>query len=197
MQTTDNYRKHTATNPVQKFLIDNFYKVLIEEAKKLKAQIILDAGCGEGFTLTRLNENKIGKEFVGIDYSEAAVKIGKSIHPELKLRAGSIYKIPFKDNSFDLVICTEVLEHLEKPEKALAELERVTKSYCIISVPHEPWFIIANLLRGKNISRWGNDIEHVNHWSRDGIVKLMDKYFDVGVVRNPFPWTMLVVKKKR
>jgi ubiquinone/menaquinone biosynthesis C-methylase UbiE len=195
METTDNLRKHTAKNPLQIFLINRFFDTLLFEIKKIKPQSVLDVGCGEGFTLERLRQNEIGNKLVGIDFLERAINIGKKLHPELSLSSGSIYDIPFKDNSFDLVICTEVLEHLEHPEKALKELQRVTKGTCIISVPHEPWFILANLLRGKNISRWGNDIEHIQHWSRGGINKLAGKYFSVTEIRNPFPWSMVIAKK--
>ena len=195
METTDNLQKHTAKNPLQKFLINKFFDMLLHEAKKTKPQSVVDVGCGEGFTLERLRQNKIGHELVGIDFLDRAIKIGKKLHPKLSLLPGTIYHIPFKDNSFDLVICTEVLEHLEHPEKALAELQRVTKGTCIISVPHEPWFRIANFLRGKNISRWGNDIEHIQHWSRRGINALVGKYFSVNEIKNPFPWTMVIAKK--
>ncbi len=192
---TDNYKKHTAQNPVQKFLINNFLRTLLKEAGRLNPQSILDVGCGEGFTLEKLRENKIGEKLVGIDFSDRAIQIGKKLHPNLSLKPGTIYHIPFKANSFDLVICSEVLEHLEHPEKALLELQRVTKNHCIISIPHEPWFMLANLLRGKNVSRWGNDIEHIQHWSRRGINIMVGKYFDVKNIKNPFPWTLLVTQK--
>jgi ubiquinone/menaquinone biosynthesis C-methylase UbiE len=193
---TDNYKKHTTQNPAQKFLINNFLKTFLNEAKKLSPQSILDVGCGEGFTLEKLRENKIGKELMGIDFSKSAIEIGKKMHPSLTLKQGTIYHIPLKPNSFDLIICSEVLEHLKYPEKALQELVRVTKKNCIISVPNEPWFMLANLLRGKNLSRWGNDIEHIQHWSKRGISAIVEKYFAVTVVKNPFPWTLLVAKKR-
>ena len=195
MEATDNFRKHTAKNPLQRFLIDKFFDTLVLEAKKIKPKSVLDVGCGEGFTLEQLRQNKIGQELVGVDFLERAIEIGKKIHPKLLLKPGTIYHIPFKDNSFDLVICTEVLEHLEYPEKALAELQRVTRGTCIISVPLEPWFKIANLLRGKNVSRWGNDIEHIQHWSRGGINALAGKYFSISSIKNPFPWTMVIARK--
>lgn len=196
MLTTDNYRKHTSKNPLQKFLINNFLNTVLKEARKVKPRSILDVGCGEGFILENLRKNNIGKELVGIDFSESAIQIGKKMHPNLDLKPGTIYHIPFKDKSFDLVICSEVLEHLNHPEKAMEELERVTRNNCIISVPHEPWFMLANFLRGKNISRWGNDIEHVQHWSKKGINQITGKYFKVALLKNPFPWTLLVAKKK-
>jgi len=197
MLTTDNYRKHTAKNPLQRMFINKFLDVLVSEARMLNPQSVLDVGCGEGFTLMRLHEEKIGKELTGVDYLETAIEIGKKLHKELRLQRGTIYHLPFKDNAFDLTLCTEVLEHLDNPGKALEELARVTKGSCIISVPHEPWFMVANFVRGKNLTRWGNDIEHINHWSRRGIVRLVNRYFDVRVVKNPFPWTLLVASKKR
>ncbi len=195
MLFTDNYKKHTTQNSIQKFLVNNFLNALLNEAGKLKPQSILDVGCGEGFILERLREDKIGEELTGIDFSRNAIQIGKKMHPALSLKRGTIYNIPFKPNSFDLVICSEVLEHLEHPEKALSEIQRVTKNNCIISVPHEPWFMLANLMRAKNISRWGNDIEHIQHWSNRGINAMVGKYFNVKDIKNPFPWTLLVAKK--
>lgn len=196
MISTDNYKKHTTQNPIQKFFINNFLKKILNEAAKLKPKSILDVGCGEGFILENLRKNKIGQELVGIDASVHAIQIGKELHPGLTLTSGSIYHLPFKADSFDLLICSEVLEHLKYPEKALLELLRVTKNNCIISVPHEPWFMLANFLRGKNISRWGNDIEHIQHWSKHSIITLVTKYFDVISEKNPFPWTLLLAKKR-
>lgn len=196
MLETDNYRKHTAKNPIQQYLINNFFNTLLGEVIRLNPQSILDVGCGEGFTLEKFRDKGLGRKLVGIDYSESAITIGHRLHPELKLQQATIYNIPFKANSFDLVICNEVLEHLDHPEKALAEIERVTKSNCIISVPYEPWFMLANFLRRKNITRFGNDIEHIQHWTRSGINALVSRYFYVTVIKNPFPWTLLTANKR-
>ena len=199
--TTDNYEKHTVKASfwqfkwLQKLLIDNFYIVLLDTAKDLKPISVLDAGCGEGFTLSRFEEKRIGKNLEGVDFLATAIKIGKKFHPKLKLKEGNIYKLPYKDNQFDLVICTEVLEHLEEPEKALRELKRVTKKYVVLSVPNEPLFMIGNFIRGKNIKRWGNDIEHINHWSSSAFEKFVAKELTVKDVKTPLPWTILTAKK--
>lgn len=199
---TSNYRKHTSKNPLQKFLIGNFYKELISSIKKLKIESALDVGCGEGFTLNKLSENKIGKRLEGVDFQETAIDAGKRVHPHLKLKVGNIYHLPYKDNSFDLIICTEVLEHLEDPKKALSEIQRVSSRYVILSVPNEPFFMIANFLRGKNLSRWGNDIEHIQHWTSKEFQKFiihpfskLRTKFRILKVRHPFPWTLLLLKK--
>lgn len=200
MEKTDNYKKHTSTNPVQKFLINNFYKTVASEIKKLNVSSILDVGAGEGFTLEYLRTQAIGKSHEGIDFLKKAIDLGHKIHPDLTLKRASIYELPYKDNSFNLVLSTEVLEHLEDPEKGLKELVRVSKKYLLLSVPNEPIFMLSNLLRGKNVSRFGNDIEHINHWSFLGFENFVKKNAGVKVQiisrKYPFPWTMLLIDKK-
>lgn len=191
-QITDNYRKHTARNPLQRYLISRFFKTLVKEVERLRPKAVLDVGCGEGFTLNRFRKANIGKDLIGVDTSQRAIELGRKQFPHLNLKEGSAYKLPFKDNTFDLVLCLEVLEHLENPEKALEELCRVSKKYCIISVPNEPWFRFANFIRGKNLKRWGNDIEHINHWSTGAFKKFIGKKAKVISVKKPFPWTIVI-----
>jgi 2-polyprenyl-3-methyl-5-hydroxy-6-metoxy-1,4-benzoquinol methylase len=198
MKQTDNYKKHTHKNPIQRFLLGNFFKNLVSLTKTKTVDSILDVGCGEGFTLNRLRENGIGKRLEGIEYLQAAIDLGKQTYPDIKIVKGNIYELPYKDNSFDLVLCTEVLEHLEKPQDALKELVRVSKKYLVISVPNEPFFMLAQLIRGKNWSRFGNDIEHINHWTMLGFSQFVKKSAKVKILskRFPFAWTMLLLEKK-
>lgn len=164
--------------------------------KPLKPKNILDVGCGEGFTLIKLKHAKIGQNFEGVDNSDDALKIGKKLNPKLNIKKGDIYKLPYEDNSFDLLICTEVLEHLKDPQKAVNELRRVSSKYVIFSVPNEPFFILANFLRGKYLKTLGNHPEHINHWTSNGFKKMLRKNkFKVSSSKFPFPWTLVLVRK--
>ena len=198
MKQTDNYKKHTHKNPIQRFLLGNFFKNLVNLTKAKTVDSILDVGCGEGFTLNRLKENGIGKKLEGIEYLQAAIDLGKKTYPDIKITKGNIYELPYRDNEFDLVLCTEVLEHLEKPQDALKELVRVSRKYLVISVPNEPFFMLAQMIRGKNWSRFGNDIEHINHWTMLGFPQFVKKNSKVKILarRFPFAWTMLLLEKK-
>jgi len=92
---------------------------------------ILDAGCGNGLITNELIQDY---DATGLDYSEAALSYvnGKTL-------LGSITNIPCADNNFDLVMCNEVLEHLDTSSlhKAIRELKRVSRRYILISVPNE------------------------------------------------------------
>lgn len=188
-----NYKKYNSKNPFVGIVIANFMKNLKETVAPLEnINNVIDIGCGEGFVINCLGLPNI----TGIDISRNALIIAKEKNPDCNLCSGSIYDISFKENSFDLVIATEVLEHLEKPELALKEIRRITKNYCILSVPNEPYFCAMNFLRGKNLTRFGNDIEHAQNWSSGNFVNLLETYFDVMEVRKPFPWTMVLCKNK-
>ena len=197
MNKTDNFKKHTHRNPIQRMLLWNFFETLLGLIKEKNAQSILDVGCGEGFTLNRLSENKIGAKLEGVEYSKAAIELGQKTYPNIKIKEGNIYQLPYEDNSFDLVLCTEVLEHLDDPQKGLRELIRVSKKYLVISVPNEPLFMMAQFIRGKNWSRFGNDIEHINHWTFWQFGNFVKKEnIKVLGTRHPFAWTMLLLEKK-
>lgn len=191
-----NFIKHTSKNPIQKFLIKNFYSALISLAKPLSPKNILDAGCGEGFTINKLSKNNIGKTIEGVEYEKDAIAFGKKLFPGLKIKQGSIYDLPYKNGYFDLITCTEVLEHLEDPVKALQEMLRVTKKYLIISVPNEPLFMLSNFLRGKNISKFGNDPDHINHWTIFSFLNFLKKNgLKIKKVKLPFPWILVLGEK--
>jgi ubiquinone/menaquinone biosynthesis C-methylase UbiE len=193
---TTNFEKHTTKNPIGKLFLNNFLNTVVKTTRPLNIDSVLDVGCGEGFTLDRLQKEKIGKVYVGIEADDAAIELGKKLYPKLDIKKGDIYKLPYKSNSFDLVICTEVLEHLVEPKKAYRELLRVSKKYVLLSVPNEPFFTIQRIGRLQNVMHLGAHPEHIQHWTIPAFMKFV-KVRGVKVVARklPVPWTMVVVKK--
>jgi ubiquinone/menaquinone biosynthesis C-methylase UbiE len=100
------------------------------------SKTILDAGCGKGDAMAFLNKH--GKfETVGIDIFKLYLKEAKNKGRFQDLILGDVSYLPFKDKSFDTVICMEVLEHLEKADgyKLLDELERVARRQVLLTTP--------------------------------------------------------------
>lgn len=177
-----NYEKYMTKNPLKRKMVERLNKKIVGYVQQICEQIrekdkdkvvkILDAGCGEGFITDLLARNVENVELIGLEYTREAIDIAKAANQEISFVQGDIYAIPFEKNEFDLVLCTEVLEHLERPDRALRELTRVASHTILLTVPSEPWFCMGNLLTLKNVSRFGNPIDHINHWTYGGFKKI-------------------------
>ncbi len=180
--------KYLYDNPVSRLLIRGFMQTLVDLASRVDTRTVLDVGCGEGLILRQLGTLRDGIRTHGVDISIELLRVAQRVASSSLYLVGNVYQLPLPDHYYDLVICAEVLEHLEDPKSALAEIVRVGKSHCLLSVPHEPWWRIANILRGRYLAGGGNTPGHVKHWSRKS------EYLDVVAIRQPFPWTMVLGK---
>lgn len=114
-------------------------KLLLKELDPNPNDKILDVGCGDGYYLYLLSN--LGKfNLAGIDSDKKAlIAASKQVkNKSMKLISGDIMSMPFKDESFDKIVCSEVLEHLRDDKNALIEMKRVLKKNGIlcITVPH-------------------------------------------------------------
>lgn len=191
---TSNYRKHTHANPVQKRLIDRFHRVVMAKIGQLAPETFLDAGCGEGFVAEILLRQMPGLKLTGFDFNSESVELARQMNANAAFVEASIYDIPFEDNSFDAVGCFEVLEHQVDPVPALKELARVAKKHVIISVPHEPYFCLANVARGKNldIRPRGSDPDHKQFWTKRAFGEFVAQELDIVWLGGSLPWTICI-----
>ena len=194
------YDKYGSRNPVVRRIMHGFDKELAELVAKAAPETIHEIGCGEGF-LTQ-GWIKQGIDAHGSDFSTQVIELARAnaveqgFSPEL-FKVRSIYDLEPGQDSADLIICCEVLEHLEHPEDGLQALLRVATNHVIISVPREPIWCMLNMARGNYLTNFGNTPGHIQHWSRNAFVQLVERYFDVMEVRTPLPWTMLLCRVRR
>ena len=191
---TSNYRKHTSDNRVQRKLIDRFHGKITSIVTDLKPHTLLDAGCGEGFVSDIFLKAMPDAQITGFDVLEDSVKLARLRNPRASFAVGDIYNIEALDNTYDVVYCFEVLEHLHEPDRALREMARVAKHHVVLSVPHEPFFCLANAARGKNldIRPRGSDPDHRNFWFREKFGEFASMELDVEQLTGSMPWTILV-----
>jgi SAM-dependent methyltransferase len=183
-------RKYRCESPVQRALIRRFVAALHDlfiEAGPVSS--VLEVGVGEGFVSGYLSEQLPSIRFAGVELDPADVARARRLFPRLDVHEGSAYDIPCP-GPFDLVICAEVLEHLDDPGRALDEMLRLRPRRLLLSVPHEPFFMLSNLARLKNVARFGDDPEHVNHWAPRSFRRLLASRLDVLRLTTSYPWIL-------
>ncbi len=97
---------------------------------------ILDVGCGDAVLLYYINQRNrnYNLQLFGIDNSKDALYIAKEKNPNGTFKIADIYELPFEDNYFDLIISTDVIEHITNPMKMLSEIKRVGKKDSMILI---------------------------------------------------------------
>lgn len=191
------YDKYGSRNPIVRWLMRGFDGSLGRFVSKCDPSTIHEVGCGEGYWT--LSWNAQGIQARGTDFSSQVIALARNNAAAHGASADlfdvrSVYDVRPPNDSADLVVCCEVLEHLEAPEEALAALQKIVTHHLIISVPREPLWRLMNLARGKYLGDFGNTPGHIQHWSRDSLVRLVQQYFEVLEVSTPLPWTMLLCR---
>lgn len=172
-----NHNKHTTGNWLYRKHLESFFHRMNEMLAETEPRSVLDAGCGEGFVLDYLAKRHPDVRLTGVDLSDEAVAFARERFGDVaQFRTGSVYKLPFSDNSFDTVLCSEVLEHLDEPGRAIQELKRVARNYVLITVPHEPYFQWLNTL-GRRLGV-NPDAGHVNFWTTKTFEEFIRRHFD-------------------
>ena len=125
---------------------------------------VLEAGCNEGFLSQALIES--GCNVTSVDNNPKMIK-SAMLQFGIEVIQADINKLPFADESFDIAIGGEVLEHIDNPGIGLSELFRVSREHVIISLPLGPYWL------GEKTHKW--QIEGINVEHDNGILTHLDK----------------------
>jgi ubiquinone/menaquinone biosynthesis C-methylase UbiE len=117
----------------------------------------LDAGCGDGINLQWTSgffrKQCIDVRVTALDYNSLRIDRVKQKQLAKETQVASLLEMPFSDSTFDIVLCSHVLEHIEQYHKALTEILRILKpgGLLLLGVPNEGCFFAQ--LRNKVIQR--------------------------------------------
>lgn len=117
--------------------IYEMHHLILERVKKIEPKILLDAGCGKGFTGESIYPFTRDR-YYGLDLSSTAIEIAKNKIPKGDFKCGSLTSLPYLNNFFDCVVCSEVLEHIPDYRRAIIEMARVLKvgGHLIVTTPN-------------------------------------------------------------
>ncbi|MEG0156914.1 MAG: class I SAM-dependent methyltransferase [Anaerovoracaceae bacterium] len=109
-------------------------------------QDILDIGCGSGNALSILYHKNKQAHLFGVDYSKDSVKMAKKNNRDaidkghMKIVHGNVLDLPYKENTFDLIVSVESFYYWKNHKKALAEISRVMKKNSLLILILEAHF---------------------------------------------------------
>lgn len=145
---TDDQFARQLGNPITRDTIETRWRIFSEVLGEVARQVprpvrILDAGCGDGINLIGLREiaAQLGVEvdICACDYNPVRVERAKRLGFMRIVKHCALDDMPFGDQSFDMVLCNHVLEHIPELGSALNGLRRVTasKGILVVNVPNE------------------------------------------------------------
>ncbi len=192
------YDKYNTKNPIARKMMKGYFDALDSLLNVIRDDVhsVLEAGCGEGEVSFHVYDYFAGSvKQEAFDISEKVIEGALKRNPGIDFFSGNIYEVD-RGGDHELVLCCEVLEHMEEPEKVIERLLMHTSKYLIVSVPHEPVWRILNMARGKYLRDLGNTPGHIQHWTSAGFRKMFVGYdCRIVAVRKPLPWTMLLIEK--
>lgn len=186
------YDKYGSSNPLARYLMDGFLRNVTTLYNRISPVSVLEVGCGEGKLIRHLlnSARQVPAKIVACDLS--LHKIEANPDAGITFQEASIYDLPFEKDEFDLVVCCEVLEHLEEPSQGLSEVARVAGKGVLLSTPREPLWRILNLCRGKYLGQLGNTPGHIQNFSQSELISLAESHLQSLTIRAPIPWTIVL-----
>jgi len=122
--------RRSPTHPAVRRFAEPKVEYIKKKVNGLKNKTVLDVGCGNGFFTIPFS--KKAKEVTGLDFSKRMLEL----NPHKKLVQARVEKMPFKDNAFDVVFCSNLLHHVKNPILAVAEMKRISKRFVVLSEPN-------------------------------------------------------------
>jgi SAM-dependent methyltransferase len=114
---------------------------IMKIVRKTSFDSFLDVGCAEGLFLKLLSKNsRTRSSGSGLDLAKNYLFKATVVSPKTLLVQGDARQLPFKNDIFDLVLCSEVLEHVLNPKSVFKELVRVSRRYIVVTLAGENLF---------------------------------------------------------
>lgn len=159
-------------------------RLILNQIANLNAKTILDVGCGEGSLLAEIHSKKRGAILYGLDLANSALKFAKQKVPTARFYLMDIAR-DYVKKKFALVICSEVLEHLEEDQEALSNIAKMSNNYLLITT-----------LKGK-MKKSELSIGHVRNYQLNELIDKLEQagFKTVKIIQWGFPFYSPLYRK--
>jgi SAM-dependent methyltransferase len=148
-------------------------RLIMNMVSSLEFRSVLDVGCGQGSPLEEIEERRPGVELAGVDLSEQAVTLARRRLPRASFSVLDLTEGPL-DRTFDLIVCSDVLEHIPDDRAALRHIRKMANRWCLVTT-----------LQGR-MRRFEREVGHVRNYRRG---ELRERMEEAGfVVRQQLDW---------
>jgi len=138
----------------------------------IRPKSLLELGCGTGAVITECQRRGFAERYCAVDYSEEAIDYLRSHSQGIKTMAADITtQAPWRHETWDVVVLSHVLEHLEDPSTFLQSVQTLNFSYLVAEIPLEDLFL--NFLKSLIRDRSGNLSGHVQFFTAKSFTKLL------------------------
>lgn len=165
-----NVKDYKGLKKIKRMINHSFESKKFNNSKK-----IVDIGCGLGEQLYFLKQLIPSASFVNCDIDPQIIELGKKKYSDIEFKLQSADSIEFDDKSVDVIICSNLIEHVNNPEKVLREIRRVLKDDGLLLIDFPNGYCMGEL-----IFRWGGRLyhgksSHLQAFTYSGAINLLRK----------------------
>jgi len=150
---------------------DDVYKFAKEICDNNNLKTVLDIGCGSGFKLIKYFNDK---DTVGVEIGKTLLFLKNKYKNKTWIESSFSDKL---DRDFDLIICSDVIEHLPNPEELLRFISNINFKYLVLSTPERDEVQMYHF--GRKFNGPPSNKEHVREWNRSEFGMFVGDYFKV------------------
>jgi len=187
---------HDNSNFIIRFIESRRVKWILRFLEIDEKDKVIEIGCGAGDILNKVEASDV----TGVDISNYILEVGRKRYPRIRFVGGNAEDLPEEigRDKYDKIFCSEVLEHVERPDRVLAEMSKIAKenSVVVVSIPNEG---LINKIKGvlqslrifnlffPKISRKMDDEWHLHSFDLDKLEQLVvDDYLIIKVQGIPY-----------
>lgn len=142
----DYYHRGVKNNPLQWLWHTLKFRSFTKLTAPYQFKKILDLGCAGGYMTNKIAQIFPQSQVWGVDVYPQAIAYAQNLFPNIHFQVADAHNLPFKKDSFDLIVCYETVEHVSDPQKILQEMRRIITKKGVVLVAMDSGNTLFNII---------------------------------------------------